>query len=303
MKTWIISVITCLILLIITIVISIIIIFTRKRNVNRDKDLKTELVKEDKSKIPIFLTLKNEIPIYVTLTTVPQRIISDVFRKNMIAILDQNITQMVMNIPYVYKRTGEQYTIPTWITSHHKIHVNRCEDVGPATKLLASIDIIPLNSIVIVLDDDILYQDFCVQGIVNKLYKNPNTVVVWTFGTWPAWLNPPVTNKPLLTPEGFTAYGAFSNTFKYLFKNQSIPEECKFIDDNWFGWIIHTHNIKIIPVEIPVVWAKSTIQLKHPQEWYELHINTDRDEILIKCGQVLLPQTKLLSDQLQKNIL
>ena len=85
----------------------------------------------------------NENHLVVTMTTLPERIISNHFKKVINSLLNQSLKPkyIILNIPYLYK--NKKYIIPNWITKNRNIKINRCEDKGPATKFLGSLNLIP----------------------------------------------------------------------------------------------------------------------------------------------------------------
>ena len=79
--------------------------------------------------------------IYVSLSTIPERI------KNINRSVDSLLKQIkkpdkiFINIPYKYQRFDEiinDNQIPKF--SDNRVEVTRCEDCGPGTKLLGSLD-------------------------------------------------------------------------------------------------------------------------------------------------------------------
>ena len=95
--------------------------------------------------ILIFLSLmtNNNIStnhnIYISLTTIPERLVHPVFYEDILNLLSLDGEYIViLNIPYIYKRTGEEYIIPDNIKllQGPKLIINRVkEDYGPLTKL------------------------------------------------------------------------------------------------------------------------------------------------------------------------
>ena len=71
--------------------------------------------------------------------------------------------KILLNIPDIFSRTGESYSIPDFM-SNYPVTINRCgEDLGPGTKMIPTIKYIYdnnydiYNSRIIYLDDDIKY--------------------------------------------------------------------------------------------------------------------------------------------------
>ena len=99
--------------------------------------------------------------IYVSLTTIPQRIKD--LNKSIESLLKQSKKpdKIFVNIPFKYKRFKEIFDdnqIPKFDNSI--VEITRCEDCGPGTKLLGSLDKLEKNSLVILADDDHVYEDY-----------------------------------------------------------------------------------------------------------------------------------------------
>ena len=113
--------------------------------------------------------------IYVSLSTIPQRI------KNINRSVDSLLKQtkkpdkIFVNIPFKYKRfsrTIEDNQIPKFDSS--VVEITRCEDYGPGTKLLGSLDKFEKNSLVILADDDHLYEDYMIEKFFYFYSKSPD---------------------------------------------------------------------------------------------------------------------------------
>lgn len=94
----------------------------------------------------------------ISLTTLPGRIgqLAPVLR----SLEEQTVTPnaIVVNIPYRLKRSGEGYRIPNWLHRHPLVHIHRCEDYGPATKVLGALQVeTDPESTIISVDDDFIY--------------------------------------------------------------------------------------------------------------------------------------------------
>ena len=79
--------------------------------------------------------------IYVSLSTIPQRL-KDI-NKSIDSLLNQTFKpdKIFVNIPHKYRRFDEiikDKQIPKF--SNDKIEITRCEDCGPGTKLLGSLN-------------------------------------------------------------------------------------------------------------------------------------------------------------------
>jgi len=108
--------------------------------------------------------------IYVSLSTIPQRIKS--LKKSVESLLNQSLKpdKIFINIPYKYKRFSEvvnEADIPKF--NNHIIEITRCEDCGPGTKLLGSLGKLEKNSLLILVDDDNIYEDYMIKKF-NDFY-------------------------------------------------------------------------------------------------------------------------------------
>ena len=113
--------------------------------------------------------------IYVSLSTIPSRV------KNINLSVDSLLKQtkkpdkIFINIPNKYKRFDEivnDNQIPKF--SDSRVEVTRCEDCGPGTKLLGSLDKLNKNSLLILADDDHIYEDYMIEKFYYFYSKAPN---------------------------------------------------------------------------------------------------------------------------------
>ena len=113
--------------------------------------------------------------IYISISTIPQRL------KNLNQSVESLLKQtrkpdkIFINIPYNYKRFNETIKdnqIPKFDNS--LVEVTRCEDCGPGTKLLGSLNKFEKNSLVILADDDHVYEDYMVEKFFYFYSKAPN---------------------------------------------------------------------------------------------------------------------------------
>ena len=113
--------------------------------------------------------------IYVSLSTIPQRL------KNLNESVESLLKQtrkpdkIFINIPFKYKRFSETIDdsqIPKFDTSD--VEITRCEDCGPGTKLLGSLNKFKKNSLVILADDDHTYEDYMIEKFFYFYSKAPD---------------------------------------------------------------------------------------------------------------------------------
>lgn len=122
--------------------------------------------------------------VILSMTTIPQRL-NVPFEHNTIKIVLENLRNLSyknyeihLNIPVIYKKTGEKYIIPPWLQETEKINIFRTNDYGPATKLVPTIKrISDENATIIVLDDDLEYEDGFIEYHVENQKKYPNCAI------------------------------------------------------------------------------------------------------------------------------
>ena len=115
--------------------------------------------------------------IILTLTTIPERLHS-IYNYDMRfcinSLLKQNYKgayEVHINIPNIYSKTGEQYTIPDWLQEIKDIRLKvfRTEDYGSITKLIPTLQRSTNNDdIIIVVDDDMVYHSELINEHLNK---------------------------------------------------------------------------------------------------------------------------------------
>jgi len=113
--------------------------------------------------------------IYVSTSTIPQRIKN--LDKSIKSLLNQSKKpdKIFINIPFKYRRFNETVKddeIPKFDSS--VVEITRCEDCGPATKLLGSLDKLEKNSLVILFDDDHVYENYMIEKFFYFYSKAPN---------------------------------------------------------------------------------------------------------------------------------
>lgn len=102
--------------------------------------------------------------IYVSISTIPQRIKN--LNRSVESLLQQSQKpdKIYINIPFKYKRFTEiieDDQIPKFDNSI--VEITRCEDCGPGTKLLGSLNKVKEDSLIILADDDNIYENYMIE--------------------------------------------------------------------------------------------------------------------------------------------
>ena len=113
--------------------------------------------------------------IYVSTSTIPQRIKN--LDKSIKSLLNQSKKpdKIFINIPFKYRRFNETIKddeIPKFDSS--VVEITRCEDCGSGTKLLGSLDKLEKNSLVVLFDDDHVYENYMIEKFFYFYSKAPN---------------------------------------------------------------------------------------------------------------------------------
>ena len=113
--------------------------------------------------------------IYVSLSTIPQRLKN--LKESVKSLLKQTRKpdKIFINIPYKYNRFGETIEdnqIPKF--NSDVVQITRCEDCGPGTKLLGSLDKFEKDSLLILADDDHTYEDYMIEKFFYFYSNSPN---------------------------------------------------------------------------------------------------------------------------------
>jgi len=90
-------------------------------------------------------------------------------------------TKFYLNLPHIFKRSGQTYNedfLEALKNKFDRLQINRCEDLGPITKLYPTLNLINNpETIIIILDDDTLYPPFLIEELVKKLNEDDKKVV------------------------------------------------------------------------------------------------------------------------------
>lgn len=169
-----------------------------------------------------------------SLTTIPSRI--NLIEPNLKSLLEQKPNTVYLNIPYIFKKTGEEYKLPKWLDKYidnGEITVIRTEDKGPATKFLGLLEekIHPEHYIIVV-DDDQIYNDKLLSNLIYKADSIGGEGVV----------------SSKIDSGLVTGYGGFifkrkllDNITKFIW-----PKECFLVDDAWITGYFKHQGIQMV---------------------------------------------------------
>tara|TARA_B100002052_G_scaffold244639_1_gene230145 strand:+ start:305 stop:1036 length:732 start_codon:yes stop_codon:yes gene_type:complete len=167
----------------------------------------------------------------VSLTSLPSRI--DNIKETIKSIEDQTLkpNKIYLNLPYKFKRfPNYQFTNEQIINlKKYNIEISRCEDYGPATKLMGSIDKIKNNyDCVILVDDDHIYHNKTLEILVSNFKRNK---INYSY-----YLNKIFNIKNGQCSDGFLINVELLNNIDEFYINYVKNSKNMFLDDDlWFA--------------------------------------------------------------------
>jgi hypothetical protein len=206
--------------------------------------------------------------IYLTMTTLPERLISRHFLKVYLSLKKQRIPFYRLIINLSVKQF--KYKVPLYLRKDPRVIINPTDICGPCAKLLGSVDIIPDDSVVIVLDDDIIVKPNFIGSLYKSYLINPNKVSS----------NNIIQHEKFKEVMGFAGYIFNINKLKNIKEfYPTMPKCCFKIDDTWISWCINKLGVEVVKSIVPDAWNQVLNIQKtnlHPN-WYELNKHTNRE--------------------------
>ena len=172
--------------------------------------------------------------IYVSISTIPQRV--KYINKAINSLLNQTKKpdKIFVNIPHKFKRFSEiieETQIPKFNSSI--VEVTRCEDYGPGTKLLGSLNKLEEDSLLILADDDHTYKDYMIEKLFYFYSKAPNNA--YSFFVYP------IENFPV--GQGADGFAINTNHLKGIktFYEKVVKDykELFLNDDVWISYFLY----------------------------------------------------------------
>ena len=196
--------------------------------------------------------------VVVSLTTIPSRI--DFIAETLKSLMVQTRAprEIRINLPATSIREKRDYVIPQWLEELRSIKLVRCEDWGPATKLLPALSAYEADQAILVVDDDRIYAPNTVEVLEAAAREEPNAAL--GLGGWiaPADLTdrpttlisnvfqmPPAplrtarlrTRTPVDILQGFSGYVVRPRFFDLgaVTDYSRAPAAAFFVDDVWIS--------------------------------------------------------------------
>jgi hypothetical protein len=115
--------------------------------------------------------------VIVTLTTIPRRM--PLIGETLKSLLRQTrpAARIVLNVPRFSRREQREYEIPDWLERLASVETHRCEDWGPATKLIPSLSRFGAEQPLLVVDDDRIYPPTLIEDLERARKRHPGCAV------------------------------------------------------------------------------------------------------------------------------
>ena len=241
--------------------------------------------------------------IYVSLTTIPQRVKN--LYKSVESLLKQSKKpdKIFVNVPKKYERFNEVIEddqIPK--ISNKIVEITRCEDYGPGTKLLGSLNKLEKNSLIILADDDNIYEDYMIEKFYHYYSIAPENAY--------SFYVHPLGNFGI--GQGADGFAINTNHLKGIKKFYDIVvkdyKELFLYDDLWISYFLYyfkknkilslrEHLKKEIDGKLPLIY-KTHIVAKGLISTYGNNLVDSvkkRDQIAIESFKYLAEKTKNLN--------
>ena len=238
--------------------------------------------------------------IYVSLTTIPQRISN--LSKSVESLLKQTKKpdKIFINIPAEYKRFKEvieDHQIPKF--DNEIVETTRCEDFGPGTKLLGSINKMEKNSLIILVDDDHYYENYMIEEFYKFYSKNPSNA--YSF-----YVHPLKNFGVGQGADGFAFNSDFTEGIENFYNQVVKMNKDLFIhDDLWTSFFLfYLKKVKILSLQSQLRKTSnnnlSLIYKKHSQDeglisTYGSNLNEaikNRDQIALKSIEYMIKKSR-----------
>jgi hypothetical protein len=181
-----------------------------------------------------------DIPkIVVSLTTIPPRLPK--LEKVLRALTTQAVDVVYLNLPYVCTKTGTKYDpLPEFLKGMDKLTIRRCEDYGPLTKLLPTLENeLDPSTVIIICDDDMLYQG---RGWALELAAAVDSTTAASYATWE--------DDGLTILMGYKGFAFQREAFApgYLEFFSSLSRACRFGDDYSISYYLKKKGVKVVEI-------------------------------------------------------
>ena len=195
----------------------------------------------------------------VSLTSLPSRL--PAIENTLKSLLNQTRPpqRILLNLPYHSRRECRDLEVPKFLEQLETVELVRCQDWGPATKLLPTLERLPRDQMIVVVDDDRIYHANLIEDLESAANLYPDRA--WCYSGWVVpkdltdrpttilgnmLMRPPspVRARRLNQPypvdifqgmSGFAVRPSFFPNIKDVTDYSKAPEAAFFVDDVWLS--------------------------------------------------------------------
>ena len=206
--------------------------------------------------------------VVISLTTTPQRIVD--LRPVLKSLVAQTfpVAAIYLNVPYVSVRFNVTYKIPPEL-AEFPIKINRCEDFGPATKLIPTLqqEKDP-NTLLITVDDEYVYPASLVEDLVRHISRWPHAA--YNYAGQVVEVDEQsgelaVRSADIAPWDGIAAVDILEAFLGAIYKRSffgdsisDIPPRCWTTDDVWISHHLASRGIPRIRMPMPHAYPQVT---------------------------------------------
>jgi hypothetical protein len=213
--------------------------------------------------------------VVLSLTTTPMRIFH--LRPVLEALLRQThpVDSIYLNVPYYSIRFKRDYVIPHYLTRIPAVTIVRCDDYGPLTKLLPTLEReTDPETVIITVDDEYVYSPLLAEHLVGFMQRWPKAA--YGFAGQNVETEPRLTsgfavrsvdkaeyNSRVIGVDILEAFlgAAFKRTFFDIRALSNIDRRCITTDDIWISH--HLQSRGVPRVKLPFDGIKRPVELQH----------------------------------------
>ena len=195
----------------------------------------------------------------VSLTSIPSRLDHIATTLKSLLAQDRPPATIHLNLPTVSRREQCEYVVPSWLEDLTMVRIHRCDDLGPATKLLPTLKRVDPDQLIVVVDDDRIYHANLIADLEHHADAEPDTAFGFSGWTVPddltdrpttVWSNlamrppAPIRARRLRVPrtvdilQGMSGYAVRPRLFAdldALWRHDDAPPAAFFVDDVWIS--------------------------------------------------------------------
>ena len=120
---------------------------------------------------------ENRSDLLVGLTTIPSRLPFIIPTLKSLLLQDLLPRKVILHLPWQSRREGRGYRVPDELQGLQTIQIQRCDDAGPATKILPTLLASPPDQRIVAVDDDRLYRPTFLRRLLEASDDRPEAAV------------------------------------------------------------------------------------------------------------------------------